>query len=88
MNNEKRLWNKHRTESVKAEKIKRIVVQPMTLVMLDDNDREADFYVVQGCFAKDCNKEAGGIGLGDFDTKDEAITFAKNLENIIKKERI
>jgi len=79
------IYDKHKNHSVEAEKIKKVVVHPMTLVMLDDNDRETHFYIVKGCYDIDCTD---GIGLGDFDTKDEAMAFAKNIENINKKERV
>ena len=82
MRNKKMLWNKDRTKSVEAEKIKRLVIQRMTLFF--ENEEEDEFYTVKGCFVEDCNEEDADFVFGDFDTLDEAKNFAKDL---VKKMR-
>jgi len=55
MRNKKMLWNNDGTKSVEAEKIKRLVIQRMTLFF--ENEDENDFYTVKGCFTEECNED-------------------------------
>ena len=82
MRNKKMLWNKDRTKNVETEKIKRLVIQRMTLFF--ENEDEDEFYTVKGCFTEDCNEEDEDFGFGDFDSLDEAKNFTKDL---VKKMR-
>jgi len=55
MRNKKMLWNNDGTKSIEAEKIKRLVIQRMTLFF--ENEDEDEFYTVKGCFTEDCNED-------------------------------